>query len=63
MFTRIRTPFADSRIPWGEISAELTLSVFRLARDIYRVVCAYHCAACDKQFKPKVKAKSLDGPR
>jgi hypothetical protein len=34
---------------------------FRLARDVNGVVCACHCA--DKQFKPKVKAKSLDGPR
>jgi hypothetical protein len=36
---------------------------FRLARDTNGVVCAYHGAECDKQSKPKVKAKSLDGPR
>jgi hypothetical protein len=31
---------------------------FRLACDVNGVVCAYHCAACDKQFKRKLKAKS-----
>jgi hypothetical protein len=59
----IVTAGAGERVAVTPFQNAVILIWFRLTRDINGVVCAYHCAACDKKFKLKVKAKSLDGPR